>query len=192
MTARIERTKDLLNRNTQDILLEKANKMKPRAQNLLKSRRAISAVISNLILIAAVIAVGFAVIAWAQYSSSQYNEQYSSAINSDINQLQERVALEACWYDSTATSLKAYLMNSGPVNVTIQSVYVSSQSGSAQQYNFTLHNLQSQLLLGKTLNATTGMREGYVLISPISLSSGSYSIRIITARGSAFVFTFAV
>lgn len=190
MTASIERTKDLLNRKTQYTLLEKANKMKPRARNLLKSKRAISAVISNLILIAAVIVVGFAVIAWAQYSSTQYNEQYSSVINSDINQLQERIALEACYY--TPTNLKAYLLNSGPVNTTIQSVYVTSQSGSAQQYNFTMYDFQNQLLSGKTLNTTTGMREGYILISPVTLNSGSYSIRIITARGSAFVFTFAV
>ena len=165
-------------------------KMRPRFLKLLKSRRAVSAVISNMILVAAVIAVGFAVLAWAQSQSSNYTNQYGRAISSDINQLQERIALEAC-YNSTPTNLKAYLMNSGTVNVTIQTVYVSSQSGSPTQYSFTLYNFQDQLVSGKTLNATTGMREGYVLISPITLS-GSYSIRIITERGSAFVFTFAV
>lgn len=166
--------------------------MQLRFLKLLKSRRAVSAVISNLILIAAVIAVGFAVLAWSQSQSSSYTQQYSSAISSDINQLQERIALEWAYYNSTPTNLKAYLMNSGTVNVTIQTVYVSSQSGSPTQYNFTLYNLQNQLVSGKTLNATTGMREGYVLVSSITLSGGSYSLRIITARGSAFVFTFAV
>jgi hypothetical protein len=149
-------------------------------------------VISNLILIGAVIVVGFAMLGWAQSQSSSYNQQYSSIISSDINQLQERIALEAC-YNSTPTNLKAHLMNSGTVNVTIQTVYVGSQSGSPTPYSFTLYDFQNQPVSGKTLNATTGMREGYVLISfPTTLSRGSYSIRIITARGSTFVFTFAV
>jgi hypothetical protein len=178
--------------------METANKMKPRAKNLLKSGRAVSAVISNLILIAAVIAVGFAMIAWAQSTSSNYTNQYGRAISSDINQLQERIALEAC-YNSTiinnSNNLRAYLINSGTVNVTIQTVYVSSQSGNPIKYDFSLYNFKQpvpQLVPSNTLNATTGMREGYVLISPITLSLGSYSIKIITVGGSAFVFTFAV
>jgi hypothetical protein len=192
MIARGARAKDLLNRKTQYILLEKANKMKTRAHNLLKSRRAVSAVISNLILIAAVIAVGFAVIVWAQSTSSNYTNQYGQAINTDINQLQERIALEAC-YNSTPTTLNAYLINSGKVNVTIQTVYVSSQSGNPTPYSFKLYTFQNQLVPSNTLNATTGMREGYVSITlPNPLSGGSYSLRIITAGGSAFVFTFAV
>jgi predicted PurR-regulated permease PerM len=166
--------------------------MQPRFLKLLKSRRAVSAVISNMILVAAVIAVGFAMLGWAQSQSSNYTNQYGRAISSDINQLQERIVLEWAYYNSTLTNLKAYLMNSGTVNVTIQTAYVGSQSSSLTQYSFTLYNFQNQLVSGKTLNATTGMREGYVLISPIILGSGSYLIRIITARGSAFVFTFAV
>jgi hypothetical protein len=149
-------------------------------------------VISNLILIGAVIVVGFGVLGWSQSQSLSYKQQYSSVISSDINQLQERIVLEWAYYNSTLTNLKAYLMNSGTVNVTIQTAYVGSQSGSLTQYSFTLYNFQNQPVSGKTLNATTGMREGYVLISPIILGSGSYLIRIITAGGSAFVFTFAV
>jgi len=167
--------------------------MKPRVQKLLKSGRAVSAVISNLILIGAVIAVGFVVIVWAQTQSSNYNKQYSSVIASDINQLQERITLEAC-YNSTPTTLNAYLMNSGTVNVTIWTVYVSSQSGSLTPYNnFKLYTFQNQLVSSNTLNATKGMREGYVQISLLTpLSGGSNLIRIITLGGSAFVFTFAV
>jgi len=158
---------------------------------LFKSKRAVSAVISNIILIAAVITVGFVMLSWSQSQSTIYNNQYSNAIKTDTDQLQERIALEAC-FNSTPTNLKVYLMNPGPVNVTIKTVYVASQSGSPIHYGFTLYNFLDQPVPGKILNATTGMREGYVLISPITLSRGSYSIRIITARGSTFVFTFAV
>jgi hypothetical protein len=192
--------KDLLYRKIQYIMLETVNKMRPGAQNLLKSKRAVSAVISNLILIGAVIVVGFGMIVWAQSQSSNYNKNYSNLINSDISQLQERIALEACYNCTTGinnqNNLTAYLINSGTVNVTIQTVYVSSQSGNPNQYPFSLYNFNRpvpQLVPGNTLNATTGMREGYILITQITLPSlGSYSIKIITAGGSAFVFTFAV
>jgi len=166
--------------------------MKPRVQNLLKSGRAVSAVISNLILIAAVIAVGFVVVVWAQNQSYNYNKQYSSAIAIDINQLQERITLETC-YNSTPTTLNAYLINYGKVNVTIFNVYLSNQTDLIPFNTFNLFTFQNQPVPSNTLNATIGMREGYVRILLLKqLSSGTYSIHIITAGGSAFVFTFYV
>ncbi|MCJ7469826.1 hypothetical protein MUO74_04910, partial [Candidatus Bathyarchaeota archaeon] len=109
----------------------------------LKNKNAVSAVISNMILVAAVIAVGFSMLAWTQSQSSNYTNQYGRAISSDINQLQERITLEWTYYNSTVPkNLTAYLMNSGTVNVTIQTVYVGSQSGSSTQYNFTLYDFQ--------------------------------------------------
>jgi predicted PurR-regulated permease PerM len=160
--------------------------VKPRAKNLLKSRRAVSAVISNLILIAAVIVVGFAVIAWAQSTSSSYNQHYSSAINSDINQLQERIVFEYIHYDNAKNNLTVYLMNSGTIsNVMIATVYVNNTPNST----IALRLLSSGAPIS-SLNATI---EGYFSIIPYpSLASAtSYSIKIITGRGSSFVGTFS-
>jgi hypothetical protein len=54
---------------------------------LVKNRRAVNAVMSNLILVAAVIVVGFAVLAWEQNQSAQYQQTQSAIINKDVNQL---------------------------------------------------------------------------------------------------------
>ena len=151
-----------------------------------KSKRAVSAVIANLILIAAVIAVGFAALVWAQSQSSNYNSQYGGIITSDTNQLQERIVFEYIYYNNTNNNLTVYLMNSGTIgNVNVTTVYVNNTSNST---------IALRLLIGgasiSSLNAT---QEGYFSISPFpSLALGTnYSIKIVTRRGSTFVATFA-
>ena len=69
---------------------------------LLHRRRGFSAVISNVILTGAVVAVSFAVLFWTQYRSSAYNEQYSEAMNADIARLKERLAFEYVFYNTTS------------------------------------------------------------------------------------------
>lgn len=153
---------------------------------VLKNRQAISPVISNLILIAAVIAVGFSVLAWAQSQSSIYNQQYSGVIGSNINQLQESIVFEYIHYHSATNNLTVYLMNSGTIgNVGVATVYVNNNPNSTIALRL--------LSTGVSISSLNATQEGYFSISPSpSLSSGTdYSIRIITNRGSAFVGTFA-
>jgi hypothetical protein len=152
--------------------------------NLLKNRRGVSAVISNLILIAAVIAVGFVVLVWSQTQSSNYTNLYGNAINSDTDQLRERLAFEYIHYNSTG--LKVYVMNSGTIgNVSIASVYVNSISYASPSLRLLSDNAQVS-----SLNAT---QEGYISISisPALASGMNYPITIVTGRGSSFVATFA-
>lgn len=152
---------------------------------LFKDKRAVNAVISNLILIAAVIVVGFAVLYWTQYQSSVYNAQYSDIVRSDISQLQERLALEYTYYNSP--TLKVYLLNPGAINVTIQTVYVGAVS-----FSFTVKDFAGNTISSRTLGTAPGTREAYIEISPITLAAGgTYSIKIVTARGSSFVYSFA-
>jgi predicted PurR-regulated permease PerM len=160
--------------------------MQPRFLKLLKSRRAVSAVISNMILVAAVIAVGFAMLGWAQSQSSNYTNQYGRAISSDINQLQERIVFEYIRYDNAKNNLTVYLMNSGTIgNVIIATVYVNNTPNST----IVLRLLSS----GASISSLNATQEGYFSIIPYpSLASGAnYSIKIITGRGSSFVGTFS-
>jgi predicted PurR-regulated permease PerM len=154
-----------------------------KALNLYKNKRAISAVISNLILIAAVIAVGFVVVVWSQTQSSNYTNMYGNEINSQTNQLRERLAFEYMHYNSTG--LTVYLMNSGTIgDVSVARVYVSNDT-----YAPTLHLLSTNAQI-TSLNAT---QEGYFSIIPsTSLAPGvNYPITVVTGRGSSFVATFA-
>jgi archaellum component FlaF (FlaF/FlaG flagellin family) len=153
-------------------------------QKLFRSRRAVSAVISNIILIAAVIVVGFVMLGWSQSQSAIYNNQYSNAVKSDTDQLRERVVFEYIYYDKTGNILTVYLMNSGTIGgVSITTAYV----------NNTAYAAPALCLLSGTptlsLNAT---QEGYFSISPspsLTLQK-SYPITIVTGRGSSFVATF--
>lgn len=158
------------------------NRMK--TQKLLKKRRGISAVISNLILIGAVIAVGFTVVVWSQNQSSNYNNLYGNAIKSDADQLRERLAFEYISYDNSGKILRVFLLNSGTIgNVSIANVYVNSTSYGAP----TLYLLSS----GIQTSSLSATQEGYFSISPSLAPGRNYPIVIVTGRGSSFVATFA-
>jgi hypothetical protein len=160
-----------------------------KAWKLLHGRRAVSVVVSNVILTGAVIAVSFVVLAWAQYRSSAYNEQYGEAMNADIAKLKERLAFEYVFY--SGGNLTVYLMNCGTIdNVTVQTVYVKDAAGVPIQVNssITLMQFNGTQIADKDLDRG---EEGYFVLSSLSLSTGaSYSLRVITGRGSTFDHTF--
>jgi hypothetical protein len=158
-----------------------------RVCRLIRDRRAISAVISNIILIVAVIAIGFAVLAYVNSTSNSYVTQYGQTVNSDIDKLRETVAFEYAFYNNTATpkTLSVYFMNAGKVNnVTATTIYVSN-------YTFNSTMFQMKNLYDGPTNALNVGEEGYVVLSPITLVSGNlYTVKIITWRGSAFEYSF--
>ena len=160
--------------------------MKLKIQLLLRNKHGVSPVISNIILVAAVITVGFAVLAWTYSTSSSYTTQYGTSVSSDVDKLRERVAFEYIRYDSTARNLTVYMMNFGQVGkVNVTTVYVSNSSWlasfSSPQLKFLNTTQTSYLNVGQ---------EGYFVL-PITLQTGSsYAIKIVTWRGSIFESTF--
>ena len=159
---------------------------------LLRDRRAVSAVISNLILIGAVIVIGFAVVAWTYSRSSAYMTQYSDSVNSDVDKLRERVSFEYVFYNNTARNMSVYLMNSGKVgNMNFTTVYVSNTSGVVGIFNSTQFQLK---FLNETSTPNLGVgKEGYFVISlsSIPLTQGNvYTVKVVTWRGSSFENTF--
>lgn len=155
------------------------------ARKLIRNRRAINAVISNLILITAVLVVGFAVLFWSQAQAADYQKAQTGLITQDINQLQEKISLEYSNYNSGTS--KFYLLNSGSVNVTIQNVYLSSIQNPV---SFTLKTFSGSDVPSMALNITSGQREGYIQVSQ-ALPSGIHTVTIVTTRGSTFVYDFA-
>lgn len=153
-------------------------------RKLLHKRRAISAVVSNVILAGAVIAVSFVVLFWARYRASAYNEQYGEAMNADIARLNERLAFEYIFYNEG--NLTVYLMNCGTVNnVTIQTVYVGNST-----WFIPFSSIGLKFLNGTSTNDLDIDEEGYFVLSSVSLAGKSYSVRIVTGRGSTFDRTF--
>ena len=158
---------------------------------LLHGRRGVNAVISNVILVGAVIAVSFVVLLWAQYRSSAYNEQYGEAMNADIAKLKERLAFEYVFYNQSGSSLWVYLMNCGTIdNVTVKTVYVSNSAGELKVFsNITLMHFNGVEIADQDLDRG---EEGYFVLSSLDglMAGTSYSVRVVTGRGSTFDHTF--
>jgi len=150
-------------------------------QTLRANRRAINAVISNIILIAAVIAVGFAVLVWSQYQSAHYQTEYSSEVNANIAQVQEKVVFE--YVAHVGNQLKVYLINCGTQNVNITTVYVNSNQNFT---NVSLIDLSTNApTSGNLLNVG---EQAYFTVGPVS-DPYVYTVKIKTERGSTFVRT---
>jgi len=158
-----------------------------RVRKRVDGKRAVSVAISSVILTAAVIAVSFVVLFWAQYRSSAYNEQYSEAMNSDITKLKERLTFEYIFYNSSESNLIVYLMNWGRVdNVTVQTVFVGNTT-----WFTTFSNIDLKFLNGTSAQGLDIGEEGYFLLYlPNLVLRKSYSVRVITGRGSVFESTF--
>lgn len=159
---------------------------------LVHGRRAVSAVVSNVILVGAVIAVSFVVLFWTQYRSSAYNAQYSEAMNADINRLKERLAFEYVFYDEDGDNLMVYLMNCGTINdTTVKTVYVTTSTGEFIEVfsSITLLHFDGDEIVDQDLDR--GEEGCFVLSSLDDLETGkSYSVRVVTGRGSTFDHTF--
>jgi len=162
-----------------------------RLRKLIRCRRGINAVISNVILTGAVIAVSFFVWNWMQYRASDYSTQIGSATSSGIDKLKERVAFEYVFYRTAIVS--AYIMNSGTVdNVTVQTVYIMNSTGAIVKTdtNPTLESFSGTPMPYQDLDISQEGRFQIPLGS--GLVPGSYTIQIVTGRGSIFVNTFKV
>ena len=159
---------------------------------LFRDRGGVSAVISNVILVGAVIAVGFSVMAWTYSQSSLYQAQYRESVSSDIDKLRERVSFEYVFYNNNTKSLSVYLMNSGKVdNVNFTTVYIRDFSSSSPIATFTSDHFQLTFLnppQQSTHDLDMG-EEGRIFLdlSLVTLQSGNaYTVKVETRRSSYF------
>ena len=161
---------------------------------LLHGRRGVSAVISNVILTGAVIAVSFVVLAWTQYRSSAYNDEYSEAMDADIARLKERLVFEYVFYDQSGSTLSVYLMNCGTINdTTVKTVYVTTSTGEPIEVfsSITLRYFDGNEIPDQDLDRG---EEGKIVLSSLDglEADESYSVRVVTGRGSTFDHTFII
>lgn len=159
-----------------------------RISALIRCKRAVSAVISNVILIGAVLAVGFSVLAWSVSQASNYNNQYSQTISADINQTKERLTFEYVFYNSSNGNLSAYLMNYGTISgIALQSVYLSNTTWTKiASVALTFFNGTSP----PTQYIDMGQERSFSIPSANLTPGNNYSLKVITARGSSFVQSF--
>lgn len=150
-----------------------------------KDRRAVNTVISNMILIAAVIVLGFVVLSYAQNNSHNYEYQYQETVNSDISKLKESISFEYAYYNATTKNVLVYFLNSGDIAVTIDKAYLSS---SPQNIAFSMYYKNGVSCASHILESG---QEGHIVVNA-NLGSGSYQVKVVTERESNFAYDFIV
>jgi hypothetical protein len=153
-----------------------------------RNRRAVSPVISNLILLTAVIVMGLVALAYTNFTSSEYAAQYGRTITQSIDNIREAVSYEYIFYNRVNGQLTTYLMNNGQVSVNFTSITLSNSSWS------TTYSVDSVFPIGGgASNSTLGVgQEGYLQLSlPSHLqTTQSYKIKTTTSRGMNIEYTF--
>mgnify|MGYP007042364367 CR=1 FL=1 len=153
------------------------------------NKRAESYVISAVILAGVAIALGLAVLAWAQGRSSAYTQEYSETMNLETAKLRERLAVEYVVYDESTHKVWIYLLNWGTIDdVEIQTIHIRSGTEHLATSNFILTFFNGAPIPDKDLDIG---EEGCIVISSIDLDvNGYYYVRIVTVRGAVFDSTF--
>ncbi|UCE28698.1 MAG: hypothetical protein JSV85_05320 [Candidatus Bathyarchaeota archaeon] len=158
------------------------------------NKRAVSNVVSAVILTGVVIALSLAVFGWAQSRSSDYHSEYSETIDAETAKLREKLAFEYVFYnEDPPAKLSIYLLNYGTIDdVRIKTVYLYGSNGALVFEPF----MEPQLYLFQSWVEISELDRGeegrLVLTLPEALSDGYYGVRIATTRGATFDSEFVV
>ena len=157
---------------------------------IISDKRAVSNVISAVILTGAVIALSLAVFGWSESKAIDYGNEYSETVDAETAKLQEKLAFEYVYYACTG-DLSIYLLNYGTIDgIEIKTVYVFDSSGALGCEPFvgpTLYLFQSEEEITELDKGDEGR-----LVLACSLSNGYYNVRIVTERGATFDTNFVV
>ena len=159
-----------------------------RVPRIITNKRAVSNVISAVILTGAVVALSLSVFAWAQSRSSDYSREYSETVDAETAKLKEKLAFEYIYYeDNPSNDLSIYLLNCGTIDdIEIKTVYVSD-SGNTLLETFSDPQLYLFVSLVEISDLDRGEEGRLVLTLSTSLNDGAYyCVKIITGRGASF------
>jgi hypothetical protein len=161
------------------------------------NKRAVSVALSTMIITAGVIAAGIAVLYWTYSWGNVADQQYSQTVNSNSLAMQENIGFEYVNYANP--QLTIYIINSGQSNyMTLRSVYLwdtgNNLKGTYQNlilYLTSTIGQPSPTPLPTNYDLTRGI-EVYFTINIGQLSSGYYTVRLVTGSGRNFDYTFSV
>ena len=147
-----------------------------------KKRRGLSPIISTVMLTGFMLVLGLGVITWANSQASASSSEYAETVNSNLQQIQEKVIFEYAYYNASNQELVTYIMNAGQSdNVAVTTAIVSNSS-----WYEVLTNIQLRNLSGETIQNLDASEEGYFKLQLNLASETIYKIRIVTERGRSF------
>jgi hypothetical protein len=158
-----------------------------RLSKLLFNRRAVSVVISNVLLTCAVVTLGLVVTFWAQQRAFEANEGYADTTDENIARIGERLVFEHIFYNYSESTLSVYLINCGKSDGVGLDVLRLSNNSWSQTYS----EIEMKSLNGTEIQSLNVGEEGYFKL-PVNLVSFyvSYFMRVTTDRGRQFATSF--
>ena len=154
-------------------------------------RRAMNNVISAVILTGAVIALSLAVFSWSESRSLDYSREFGETVDAETARLKEKLVFEYVFYGDPSFDVSLYVLNCGTIgDVQIRRVYVVKSVVLESFSTPTLYLLSGVQIPDQDLDV--GEEGHFVLSLTSALSSGYYSIRIVTVRGAIFYEDFVV
>ncbi len=153
---------------------------KNRAERYRRSRKGISTIMANLMMLIIVVFLASLLFVWSISSFSSYQGGAGYWFSSRSLANQERLSIENVFFTGTPTpsssnQVRIYYRNVGATPVTVATAYVSSPSFSVSQ------NLpQTQLNVNNVANATLSLN----LLGGYQWQSGTiYTVKLATLRG---------
>jgi hypothetical protein len=128
-------------------------------------------VISSVILAAAVLVIGISVWTFATGSSAVIQESYCDEVIESAEKVKERFCIENLGLDQAANTVSIWVLNYGPIDLTIDGVRVTGGS------NVSYHSVEVVISVSELVRID-------VTSSEVSLLDGlSLSIEVISRRG---------
>ncbi len=163
-------------------------------RKIIFDNRAVSVALTTMIITAGVIAAGIAVLYWAYSWGNIANTQYGNTVANNQNSIGESLAFEYVNYSSANNQLTVYVFNAGLSNgVTLDRLYLwNSSNQPIGTYNIGQLYLTSDGAAIST-NNLNNHDEGFFTVSPSpKLSSGYYTLRVVTGSGRNFDGSFSL
>lgn len=158
------------------------SRLSRKIRRLFFDRRAVSIVISTVLLTAAVMALGSAVLYWTYSRTLLANSEYSDVMDASLASIKEKLVFEYIFYNTSDNELTVYLINCGKSDdVSLASVYLRNSSVLQSFYSITLRFVNGSLTQSLDIR-----EEGFFKLSANLMADTSYSIRVVTGRGRLF------
>ncbi len=137
-------------------------------------KRALSTVVTSVMLLTAVATMGVSIVAWSQSNLTQHQILLESSFSDHLNRLKENLLIEHIWFGGTGPSVNVTINNIGTVGLNVTEIAITNIT-SGQNYYFPYTNG------GIVPGGSFSVNETFGWVNSIS-----YDVVVTTDRGSLF------
>jgi archaellum component FlaF (FlaF/FlaG flagellin family) len=143
------------------------------------SKRAVSTVISTVMMISIAVTMGAIMVGWAMATVGNYQSGAGTYFSNVGESMKESIAIENVWYNASPTNrLNVYVRNVGAIDVDVVEIYVRVDASS---YKMSNASFPRKIPIPASTAGEKGMRWFYSTIP--NLAGKTLFITVATKRG---------